>query len=171
MIIVIIFLGHCTISNSQNRFSAILSTKGDVYYTLNLDGFSVSVDSYGGLLGYSGSGNEKISYDHNGRISILGDKKISWDYHDRIDSIGNVKIQYDPISHQLTAVGGLQLTYDFLSKKIISIDKQPIQYDFISKKVVKIASAAISYNFDGYITGIEDKENIIMLRSSKLSKN
>src|ERR1044071_8500003 len=88
MVTAIIFLAHCTFSNSQNRFGAILSPKGDVYYTLNLDGFSISVDSYGELLGYTGIGNEKISYDHKSRISLLGDKKISWDYHDRIDSIG-----------------------------------------------------------------------------------
>lgn len=165
-----IFMLANTSSHSQYNFNAVLSPKGEVYYSINLGEFSVALNSFGQILGYTGKNNEKITYDLQDRIAALGDKKVTWDHLERLAGIGEVKFEYD-MNQRVTTIGTVAVTYDFLTGKISAIDKLPIKYDFISQKVSQIATANISYDLQGEITGIQDPDKITVLKSASLSKH
>jgi hypothetical protein len=166
----LLLLGTGLISYSQINFNAVFSTKGQVYYSISMESFSIEINSAGKVIAYTAKSNEKIMYGINNRIESIAGQKVSRDHLTRISGIGDLKVEYD-MENRIVAIGSNRLTYDFISKRLNSINKQPIEYDFLNGRVVKVASATIKYNLNGDITNIDDKDKLTSVRALNQSGN
>lgn len=156
-----LLIATTTISNAQDRLTAMVSQDGYLSFRMTLSEFYVHISQSGKITEFGALASGNISYDVNGRVDRIGTTNVSYDVYDRVDRIGSTNISYN-VSGRVDRIGSTNISYS-VRDKIDRIGSKNVSYN-VYDKVDRIGSSNISYNVYGKVDRISDSEGFIIFR-------